>query len=235
MAKELKIHPIQKQILISLLFRGEARFSDLNLKRCPTDQFTFHLKELLEQGLLKKNEAGEYSLTKEGKEFANRFDTENLVLEKQAKLSVIVVAEKSDGKMTKRIHQQRLKHPYYGYYGFVSGKIRWGETVLEAAARELKEETGLTANLEFAGIEHKTDYQKNGELLEDKFFYIVRAKNPKGNFVESFDGGKNFWLTEKELLSKENVFEDVVPIIRYLDAKKLFFFEKKYTYSQTQY
>lgn len=41
--------------------------------------------------------------------------------------------------------QTRLKDPFFGYHGYVTGKIRWGEKILEAAKRELLEETGMTA------------------------------------------------------------------------------------------
>jgi 8-oxo-dGTP pyrophosphatase MutT (NUDIX family) len=55
-----------------------------------------------------------------------------------------------DGR-TEYLFQERLKQPYFGYWGLPSGKIRWGETILETALRELKEETGLEADREICG------------------------------------------------------------------------------------
>jgi len=176
MATDLVIHLAQAQILKSLLFKTEARFRDLNTQKLTTDHFTFHLKQLVEAGIVEKTAKGTYKLTAKGKEFANRFDTEKVALERQAKLGVCIVAIMKDHQKSKYLSQQRLKNRFYGYRGFVTGKIRWGEQLLETAARELKEETGLKAKLEFVGMEHKIDYAKEDkQILEDKFFYIIRA------------------------------------------------------------
>lgn len=235
MATEIEIHQVQAQILKVLLFKPQAKFAELNVTKLTTDHFTFHVKQLVEAGMIIKGAKGLYQLTAKGKEFANRFDTEKVALERQAKTAVLIVAVKEINNVTKFISQQRLKQPFYGYRGFVGGKIRWGETVLETAERELKEETNLTGKLKFAGIEHKMDYSKTGEILEDKYFYIVKATNTKGKFIKEIEGGKNFWLSEKEILTKEKVFEDILKILKGVKTGKFFFLEKKYNYSAKQY
>lgn len=222
------IHPIQAMILRELLFKENARFSDLNWQKIRTDQFTFHLKSLIKAGLVKKASRGFYSLTARGKEFANRLDTKSLALEKQAKISVLIIGINGQGKTKKYLVQQRLKQPYFGFYGFVTGKVKWGETILEAANREFKEETGLEAKLKLVGIEHKMDYSERGEFLEEKYFFIVLAENPKGNLKRNFEGGRNLWLTKNEILNLEKLFEDVPQILKLIDQRKFFFFEKKY-------
>ena len=235
MATEIQIHEAQAKILRTLLFKTEARFRDLNVTKLTTDHFTFHLKQLIETGIIEKTKKGTYKLTAKGKEFANRFDTEKIALERQAKIAVLVIAIKRFHNKTKYLTQQRLKHPYFGYRGFVTGKIRWGEKVLETAARELKEEAGLEGNLEFIGIEHKMDYDLEGKMLEDKYFYIVKATQVLGKLVEKFEGGKNTWLTEKEITSDPKVFEDVPKIITNLKKNKFFFMEDQYKYSEKEY
>lgn len=228
MSIEQEIHPVQAQILRVLLFQTETRFADLNTTDLTTDHFTFHVKRLVKTGLIKKNRKGLYGLTPIGKEFANRFDTDNVVLERQAKVGVLVVGVRKEKNLTKFLVQQRLKQPFYGYHGFISGKVRWEETIIEAAGRELKEESGLAGELKMASVEHKMDYSQASQFLEDKFFFIVRAEKTKGKLIKIFEGGKNRWLTKKEIYKLPKLFRDVKTIIKVVEKGKLSFWEKKF-------
>jgi ADP-ribose pyrophosphatase YjhB (NUDIX family) len=225
---ELEIHPVQADILLVLLFKPVARFIDLNTTGMTTDHFTFHVKRLVKLGLIRKNKKNNYLLTPRGKEFANRFDTDSVIVERQAKLGVLVICVKEVRGVLHLLVQKRLKQPYFGYYGFISGKIRWGEELSVAASRELKEEAGLSGDLELVGIEHKIDYSKDGKLLEDKFFYIFRVTNTKGKLINEFVGGKNEWLLEKEIRKLPNLFGDMLELIDVVKGKKFVFFEKKF-------
>ncbi|TFB09119.1 NUDIX domain-containing protein [Candidatus Atribacteria bacterium MT.SAG.1] len=224
------MHKIQNNILRTLLFKKELRFSELNTGNIPNDHFTFHLKRLIEQDLIEKNKEGLYRLTIAGKEYANRLNTdiEEVEIERQAKIGALIVCVDDFGKKRKYLVQQRLKQPYYGFYGFITGKIKWGETIYEAASREFKEETGLSAELYLAGIEHKMDYSKNGEFLEDKYFYIFKATNPSGELLESFEGGKNTWLSKEEIQKLPDLFDDILKIMDIIEKEKLIFSEEKY-------
>lgn len=228
MATEIKVHPAQAKILLKLLFTKEATFTKL-LKGTglTSDHFSFHINKLTELTLVKKS-INQYQLTPKGKEFVNRFDTQKKVLERQAKIGVLVVCIRKNGETTEYLMQRRLKQPYYGFYGFVSGKISWGETAFETAARELKEETGLTANLMFAGVEHKTDYSQDNEILEDKFFFIFKGTDPVGKLIRKFKGGKNIWMTYEQILNLDTLFKDVRKIISIVNQTKVVFEENKF-------
>lgn len=205
MSIEQKVHQAQVDILHVLLFKPHAGFAELQkASGLTSDHFNFHIKQLLERDFVTKNAEGKYALTIKGKEYSNRFDTDARELERQPKVAVCLIIHDAEGRT---LMQQRLKQPYYGWWGRPTGKIRWGETILQAAARELMEETGLEADLEFRGVYHKMDFnQETDALLEDKIFFNISGTNPRGELTAEFAGGRNQWMTDEEILQQEHSF-----------------------------
>lgn len=223
---EIKIHDFQLSILRELLFKPAARFRDLKKFDVTNDHFTFHVNHLIKEGLIIKNE-GRYSLSDVGKEFANRIDTDSLKLERQAKLAVALHAVRiKNGKREILIHQ-RLKEPFYGWYGSHSGKIRWGENPIDCANREFEEETGLQGNFELKGIVHYHHYHTDGRFLEDKYFWVFVINNTTGDLKEEVPEGKNIWMDENKFKELKNTFSTFEEIVEVIDGKKLVYIDRK--------
>ena len=222
---EIKIHPYQISILRELLFRENARFSDLKKVDISNDHFTFHLKQLIKEGLVEKS-GKVYILSTSGKEFANRMDTETLLLEKQAKLAIACHAVRIQNGEEQYLVHKRLKQPFYGWYGSHSGKIRWGETPEICAKREFLEETGLTGDFTLKAIVHYHHYHSEGRFLEDKYFWVYRVDNIKGDLIEKVPEGENMWVTEKEYRMLKNTFGTFENLKEVLNTKKLIYRER---------
>jgi 8-oxo-dGTP pyrophosphatase MutT (NUDIX family) len=208
MSLEVNIHDAQMAILRELLFHPSVGFAKLQkLAGMSSDHFNFHLQKLIELKLVEKIARGTYTLTPRGKEYANKLDTDNNTVERQPKVAVILAIERDGPSEKEYLFQERLKQPYYGFWGFATGKIRWGETILQTAERELMEETGLKADHRIAGLYHELVYQtETGEQLEDKMFFVIHCTNVKGELVEQFEGGHNQWMTRKEALRQPKIF-----------------------------
>lgn len=213
---------------MTLIFDPVLSFSKLNRKKVPSDHFNFHLKQLVIWNLVEKGENGKYKLTIKGKEFANRMDTEKKIYEKQAKIGVLICLTRIKKGKTEYLIQQRLKEPYFGFYGFITGKVSLGETVFETAEKELKEETNLSAKLELKSISHKMDYSNKKTLQEDKFFFVFKADKPKGRLKSKFKGGRNVWLDRKSIMKFKKIYKDVHKLLDIIEGKRITFFEKKY-------
>ena len=76
-----------------------------------------------------------------------------------------------------------LAHPVkysskFGTYSIPKGHLEEGETHLEAAIRETKEEVGIEIPIEMIDkTPHEIDYyDKNGELFKKLTYFIVRLK-----------------------------------------------------------
>ena len=110
MSYEADAHEAQMKILRQLLLSPSANFATLQKSTDLTsDHFNFHLKKLVDVGYVEKRDDGHYVLSRAGKEYANRMDTDDNVIEKQPKISVGLIIENSEGKF---LAQQRRKQPY---------------------------------------------------------------------------------------------------------------------------
>lgn len=232
MSYEANAHEIQMKILRDLLFAPKRSFSDLQKQTDLTsDHFAFHIKKLVETGYVQKSD-DMYTLTRDGKEYANRMDTDEAKIEKQPKVSVLLVVEREDGKL---LAQKRLKQPYYGFWGRMTGKVRWGETLEQAANRELLEETGQTADFEFAGLYHKMDYLEDGTFLEDKYFIVMYGKDPVGEFMSDGEGHHNEYLSVEELMQKDKVFQMIPEVTEFALARAGGLLELSHEYKSEEY
>lgn len=233
MSYEASAHEAQMKVLRHLLLSPHAGFAELQkTTELSSDHFNFHIKKLLDVGYIEKAD-DKYTLSRAGKEYANRMDTDENVIEKQPKLSVVLVVENDEGEI---LAQQRLKQPYYGFWGVPTGKIRWGESATEAAARELMEETGLMAELRVSGLLHKTDYDKTSdELLEDKYFIVVHGTKPSGQLINDDEGHHNEWTTVEKFVTHERKFASMPEFVKLAKRDSVEFVEEKHFYEKDEY
>lgn len=191
-------HFIQRKVLNDLLFANRLRFSDIKPTNMEGSLFTFHLNKLIDLGLILKEEEG-YKLTPAGKNIANTFDKDSKQPKRQAKHSAVFCAFKIIEGKTMVLIYTRKKNPFYDHQGFPTGKVMYGESILETAERELFEESGLSGKAKLVGIRHfRVYFPTKDELVEDKVMYICRIDNPFGEIKSNLEG-EFYWVNVDQI------------------------------------
>ena len=181
-----ELHSIQLSILRNLLLSDGLRYTDMKPdKEMENNQFSFHLNSLIDTNLVLKDD-DKYRLTDKGKEYANRMDTDDVKMMTQAKLSAWCCCVRGSGHGKEVLIGVRKKQPFYGCQGFVAGKIKFGETIYDAAKRELREEAGLEGDPKLVQIKHYISY-KGGKLVEDKFMFLFMFENIEGELKPNYE------------------------------------------------
>jgi ADP-ribose pyrophosphatase YjhB (NUDIX family) len=195
----IKLHYHQKELVKKLTTGRGKRFNELLIEGLESEHMNYHLKQLVDFGLVTKARS-KYDLTDSGKDYSNLIDSETELIEKQPKTSIVIRGIRTSSKGDiEYLLTKRLRQPYYGKVGRITGKVRFGETLAEAAARELYEESGLTARtLVLEEIYRKMRKRENEEWVQDVLFYVFFTTGFSGKFIAKTPFQENFWMTKTE-------------------------------------
>lgn len=149
----------------------------------------YYLKKLLKEKLVTKSPEGIYELSVSGKRYADSLSLTNLQPRIQPKIVTLIIATNKAGEQLLYV---RKKQPFINMVGFPYGKIHLGETVKEAASRELTEKTGLSGRLTHVGDAYITAYD-NADLVSQMLAHVFTIKNPTGNLIAKSAIGECYW------------------------------------------
>lgn len=204
----MNIHYYQKELIRKLTISEKPlRFNELLLDGLESEHMNYHLKSLINLNLVEKDK-NRYRLTNSGKDYSNLLDDDIKAEEKQPKTSVILTIVRECNNEQQQLLCKRLRHPYYGKVGRLTGKVRFGESIVDAAKRELYEETGLTSqNISLMGIYRKIRKEKS-DTIQDVFFYIFKIVELKGNLISKTNFQENFWINKEECNKRDDLYDD---------------------------
>lgn len=210
---------MRREIFLKLIHKPRASFSELWDQKIESNLFSYHLRKLEEEGFIAKFEEG-YGLTHEGKKASAFIEGATGGKAELPTPTVIIIARHGD----KILCQERLKEPFYGYWGFPSGKINFGWNPLECAIRDLEEETGLAPkNVKLKTISFQKTYD-DGKLLHHHLMFTVEATECSGTLKTETHKARHAWLTQEEYEQKKR-FPDSLTINETIGNKNLVIFE----------
>ncbi|HEX3568880.1 MAG TPA: NUDIX domain-containing protein [Candidatus Saccharimonadales bacterium] len=183
-------HHIQKEIVRRLMYAVSLRFSELKPDGLESNIFMYHLKQLMAAGAVEKSD-GAYRLTTEGLRYVDRFSASRGRLREQPKIISLLRMQDAEGSS---LLWRRAKQPFIDRVDAVQGKLHVGESLLEAATRELAEKTGLQdVPLAYRGGVLIT-YKQNDVLLSQVLAHIYEgaaiAPQPE---LTTEASGRAFW------------------------------------------
>ena len=215
-------HHIQLKILYKLTLTDRARYSQLKPPELESNLFIYHLKRTMADKLVIKNADGSYSLSQQGRSYADKASMGSFKVRAQPKIVNLIAVKNRDNKwlLYKRKHQ-----PFIGRSGFPYGKIHLGETIKESSERELKEKTHLTAELKHRGDVYVTVFEGD-EVLTHTLFHVHSGLHPIGQLKEATSIGYCYW-SDIKTSEPDEYFPGFIEIYKLLlkPSKQRFFAE----------
>lgn len=133
----------------------------------------------------------------------------------KCELTNMVMIQDADGKV---LVQDRIKS--WKGLSFPGGHIEDGESIVDSAVREIKEETGLDVkNLKACGVIHWS----NNKTYDRYIVFLFKTGDYSGELMPESDEGRNFWITIEEFRNTptENDAPKYLPVFledKYIEA-----------------
>ena len=206
------MHRWQQHILSQLMRHETRRYADLKPAEVEGNLFMYHLRAVMREKLVVKRDDGLYELTPEGKRYVDTLSLTTFKPRAQPRIVTLIVCHNDVGQY---LFYRRRRQPMLGMAGFPYGKVHLGEPIKEAAARELKEKTGLEAVLAHRGDGYITIYDGE-EPVSQIMFHLFYGENPTGTLLPDSTSGKPFWSKPEDL--NEATIPSVFDLIKLIDA-----------------
>jgi len=192
------MHQIQKTLLKRLLAKNGQKYSELTSGYDFENNIVFHLKQLLGNGYIEKNE-DTYILTADGVKEAKNEET-------GLKMFFLGFLCEDNGKYLLREHTEGKTK----FYNLPSGKPHFGEKIEDALARTFFELTGtklLPENFEYLSLHLKTVKTSKNEVLFDDAFAIYKVTGTDKQTFKLKTGVK--WFTLEEIKNLPNRWPEI--------------------------
>ncbi len=162
-----ELHHIQRGIILSLATYSPQRFTELQPPRIPNNTFSYHLKRLIDTGYVTQTENG-YTSTRKALKLIGFGDSQRQRPSSPMVITMLYITN-DEGEI---LLLNRNKRPFQGWYGLPSGTVHLGESVDEAAQRELFEKTTIISQSSLNSL-GMLDFQYREQESDDIFVHAL--------------------------------------------------------------
>jgi hypothetical protein len=188
------LHHIQKSIINVLASTDPARYADLKPADMDGNQFTYHLKQLITDKLVCKNDDGTYSLTEKGRTYlVYRYEN----LDKAAHTIFLIIIRYGD----KVLLRERKVQPLRGYTGFVHGEPVADAPLDRTICERVKTKTGIDIDINRITTHGSGLIRivKNGQTQSFSHAIIAEVAVESDDLpIPEDETGRNFWIQDDD-------------------------------------
>lgn len=193
---------IQISILRALSLESSLRFAQINKDNVPSDQFSYHLRQLQKMGLIDKQSDNTYRLTDIGKQHILNFDRNIETYIERGLIAALAVITRGSGKDEEVLLSRRNRQPDYGRLTLVGGQVAFGESIHDAIKESVYIETGVKADFKLLGMKHILT-NRDG-VQQDLYFFVYLAQNFHDT-INSAPRREHVWKKVSELESLDTL------------------------------
>jgi 8-oxo-dGTP pyrophosphatase MutT (NUDIX family) len=187
---------IQDHILEQLIRHKTRRYTELKPRDIEGNLFMYHLKGLLREGIVEKDEKV-YKLSLKGMQHVATISLRTGRVRKQPVILNVIIARNEKGEyLFSKWHRQ----PNTGLISFPHGMMHYGEPIFESVKRELAEKAGLEADLTYKGNVHIRVF-RDKEIERHMLVQLFKADNLRAGRADELrpDVAESFWARIDDL------------------------------------
>jgi ADP-ribose pyrophosphatase YjhB (NUDIX family) len=155
------MHYLQKAILDKLRHDQPLSYTALMPDHIESSHFRYHLKQLMTDGLVGKDGAGQYILSNKGQQEVDYLSVNRATITRLPKVITYTLLRHGN----KMLLFRKPKEPYRNLWSLIGGKVHFGEDTAHAARRSVREKTGLEVELpRHCGVANIIIYKDNAPL-----------------------------------------------------------------------
>lgn len=187
-------HHIQRHMLDVLRRQEFARFRDLRPDGVDSNAFSYHLTQLLKQGIIDKRQAG-YTLSTKGLAYIDRVSTSDIRPRRQPKIMTMTVVQDESGNILVRRKQTQ---PMIHQVTLPTGMLHMEDaSIAEAARREVREKMNLMLTGEMVHVgDCYMAIRHDGQVMMNSLLHVFVASVPSSD-IPLHDG--IFWRSPDDL------------------------------------